>query len=259
MKRDCFHNVFPWMTLLKRYIRQGFNLNFKPLYIYLQDNCLQLSFWIRCIYTMDISMVLAFHCFSFFPLWYCLCNGLYIKCNHLISSHCVAWTPRRFSARSHGPSRKRLFGSGPWNLGTSRKAAESSGYTLCSFFYLISSRKWILSITSAPPLFFFSSIMAFLLLLNKMSSSSTVHASMSTNRCQTETKTLGMELFRNVSICLCTLGARGFLREEPRSGKKRRKKVRKPLVACDSWLILPHQQIWNRVEIWPCLLIGGTL
>ena len=45
----------------------------------------------------------------------------------------VAWTPRRFSARSHGPSRKRLFGSGPWNLGTSRKAAESSGYPKSSF------------------------------------------------------------------------------------------------------------------------------
>ena len=37
--------------------------------------------------------------------------------------------------------------------------------------------------------------------------------------------------------CYITQGARGFLREEPQSGEKRReerKKVRKPLVASDS-------------------------
>ena len=47
-----------------------------------------------------------------------------------------------------------------------------------------------------------------------------------------------------------TLGASGFLREEPRSTiseaqsseeRENRQKVRKPLVARDSWLILPHQ------------------
>ena len=44
----------------------------------------------------------------------------------------LAWTPRRFSARSHG-----LFGSGPWNLGTSRKAAESSGYRRAACWQLV--------------------------------------------------------------------------------------------------------------------------
>ena len=51
-------------------------------------------------------------------------------------------------------------------------------------------------------------------------------------------------------MLFATLGARGFLREEPqsaiseaRSGEERenRQEVRKPLVARDSWLILPRQ------------------
>ena len=50
-------------------------------------------------------------------------------------------------------------------------------------------------------------------------------------------------------------------REEKRREEKRKeeRKVRKPLVACGIWLILPPQQIWTRVRIWPCLLIAGTL
>ena len=52
------------------------------------------------------------------------------------------------------------------------------------------------------------------------------------------------------SYAQCTLGARGFLRGEPRSvicearsGEERenRQEVRKPLVIRDSWLILPRQ------------------
>ena len=39
-------------------------------------------------------------------------------------------------------------------------------------------------------------------------------------------------------VCLCTLGARGFLKEEPQSGEKRERererKVRKPLVTRSS-------------------------
>ena len=44
-----------------------------------------------------------------------------------------------------------------------------------------------------------------------------------------------LKLARFSTLYICTLGAKGFLREEPQSGEKRtEQKVRKPLVALGS-------------------------
>ena len=90
------------------------------------------SFFFLSIFLSLLAACFYLVIFSFFPL--ILLREFSFFFGHGFTNHIffhrlslqrrslwLAWTPRRFSARSHGPSRKREW-SGPWNLGHEPKS-----------------------------------------------------------------------------------------------------------------------------------------
>ena len=96
---------------------------------------------VTCFFRGERRMCTGFEAF----VWTMLKLRVCVRCHALATDTRLAWTPRRFSARSHGPSRKSLFGSGPWEPGHEPK----SGW---EFRLLIRDKHW----TYLPSTHFFT-------------------------------------------------------------------------------------------------------